>query len=271
MKVFISADMEGICGIVSGHQTDANDKEYPRAQRVLTAEVNAVIVGALRGGATEIVVNDSHGSMRNIILEELNPAARLVSGSPKPLSMMQGIDSTYQVALFVGYHAQAGTESGILDHTFSGRVHQVAINDIPLGETGLNASLAGYFGVPVSLVTGDKAVTEEAQRLLGPIEVVAVKEACGRNAAQCLPLKEAYDLVGAAAQRALERPGKPFVLPSPYKLAVDFARSSYADIAELIPGSRRQGARRVEFHHEDYLTVYKTWRAMVSLALLEEQ
>lgn len=271
MKVFISADMEGICGIVSGHQTDQNDKEYPRAQRLMTAEVNAVIAGALRGGATEILVNDSHSSMRNLLIEELNPTARLISGSSKPLSMMQGIDATYQAVFLVGYHAQAGTEEAILDHTFSGRIYQVAVNDIPLGETGLNAALAGYFGVPVCLVTGDKAVAEEAQRLLGPIAVVAVKEAYSRNAAKCLPLQEVYALVGEAAQRALAKPGKPFVLPSPYKLTADFARSSCADMAGLIPGSQRQGGRRVEFHHDDYLTLYKAWRAMVALATLDEQ
>ena len=273
MKIFISADMEGICGIVSDRQTIPGDREYERGQRLMTADVNAVIEGAVQGGATEIVVNDSHGPMRNLLIELLHPAAQLISGSPKPLSMMQGLDESFQAVFLVGYHAQAGTGNAILDHTFSGRIYQVAINDIVLGEMGLNAALAGYWGVPVRLVTGDTVLAEQTRQLLGPVEVVAVKEAYGRTAAKCLPLQEAYQRLTSAAQRALEHTGQPFALPkgtAPYTLQVDFQRSSYADMAEMIPASRRTGPRRVEFDHADYMTIYKVWRTMVALAALAD-
>ena len=266
MKVYISCDMEGISGVVAGKQTD-NGEEYKRAQKLMTGEVNAAIEGALAGGASEILVNDSHGSMRNILIEELNPNAQLISGSPKPLSMMQGIDgSSFDAAFFIGYHAQAGTAYSVLDHTYSGIVYQVSLNGRPLGETGLNAALAGYFGVPVVLVTGDKLLVEEATALLEMVEGVAVKESCGRYAARCLVPDAVHDLIRKAAQSALARGGKPFVVEPPITLAIDFTSSAHLDMAELIPGSRRTGGRHIEYTHDDFLTVYKVWRTMLKLA-----
>jgi len=266
VKVYISCDMEGISGVVASKQTEMDGEEYKRAQKLMTGEVNAAIEGALAGGTSEVLVNDSHGSMRNILIEELNPGAQLVSGSPKPLSMMQGIDESFDAAFFIGYHAQAGTAYSVLDHTYSGIVYQVSLNGRPMGETGLNAALAGYFGVPVVLVTGDKLLTEEAVALLGSVEVVAVKESYGRSAARCLVPEAAHDLIRQAAQRALSRGGKPFVVEPPITLAVDFTSSAHLDMAELIPGSRRTGGRHIEYTHDDFLTVYKVWRAMLTLA-----
>ena len=272
MKVYISCDMEGISGVVAGKQTDNREEEYKRAQKLMTSEVNAAIEGALAGGASEVLVNDSHGSMRNILIEELNPAAQLISGSPKPLSMMQGIDdSSFDAAFFIGYHAQAGTAYSVLDHTYSGIVYQVSLNGRPMGETGLNAALAGHFGVPVVLVTGDKLLVEEATALLGTVEGVAVKESCGRYAARCLAPETVHELIRQAAQSALskakeEEGRQPFVVEPPITLAVDFTSSAHLDMAELIPGSRRTSGRHIEYTHDDFLTVYKVWRAMLKLA-----
>ena len=268
MKVYISCDMEGISGVVAGKQTD-NGEEYKRAQKLMTGEVNAAIEGALAGEASEVLVNDSHGSMRNILIEELNPSAQLISGSPKPLSMMQGIDDSFDAAFFIGYHAQAGTAHSVLDHTYSGIVYQVSLNGRPLGETGLNAALAGYFGVPVVLVTGDQLLVEEATALLGTVKGVAVKESCGRYAARCLVPEAVHDLIREAAQSALSKAKegrKPFVVEPPITLAVDFTSSAHLDMAELIPGSRRTSGRHIEFTHDDLLTVFKVWRAMLKLA-----
>jgi len=258
--------MEGISGVVASKQTEMDGEEYKRAQKLMTGEVNAAIEGALAGGTSEVLVNDSHGSMRNILIEELNPSAQLVSGSPKPLSMMQGIDESFDAAFFIGYHAQAGTAYSVLDHTYSGIVYQVSLNGRPMGETGLNATLAGYFGVPVVLVTGDKLLTEEAVALLGSVEVVAVKESYGRSAARCLVPEAAHDLIRQAAQRALSRGGKPFVVEPPITLTVDFTSSAHLDMAELIPGVNRVSGRRIEFIHDDFLTIYKVWRATLTLA-----
>jgi len=265
LRVYISCDMEGISGVVADKQI-GNGEEYKRAQKLMTDEVNAAIEGALAGGATEILVNDSHGSMRNILIEELNPNAQLISGSPKPLSMMQGIDRSFDAAFFIGYHAQAGTAYSVMDHTYSGIVYQVSLNGRPVGETGLNAALAGYLGVPVVLVTGDKMLVEEAQALLGMVEGVAVKESCGRSAAKCLVPEAAHKLIREAAKRALLRGGKPFVVEPPITLTIDFTSSAHLDMAELIPGSRRTGGRHIEYTHDDFLTVYKVWRAMLKLA-----
>jgi len=271
MKVYISCDMEGISGVVAWRQVEMDNEEYKRGQKLMTRELNAAIEGAFAAGASEVLVNDSHGSMRNILIEELNPAAQLISGSPKPLSMMQGIDgSLFDAAFFIGYHAQAGTAYSVLDHTYSGIVHQVSLNDQPVGETGLNAALAGYFGVPVVLVTGDKLLLEEASALLGTVEGVAVKEGYGRYAARCLAPEAVHELIRQAAQSALlktqEGGEKPFVVEPPITLVVDFTSSAHLDMAELIPGSRRSGGRHIEFTHDDLLTVFKVWRAMLKLA-----
>lgn len=272
MRIYMSADLEGIGGVVSGHQTNNTDREHERACRLMTAEVNAVIRGAVRGGATEITVNDSHGPMRNLLIEELLPPASLITGSPKPLSMMQGIAPGYDAVFLVGYHAQAGTLDGTLDHTFSGSIHRVQVNDVQVGEAGLNAILAAQFGVPVRLVTGDQAVTEEARRLLGPdVQVVAVKQACGRTAAWCLPLARIHQELEAGAERALASTAEPLALEPPFRLKVGFERSSQADLAALIPGSARENARCLTFAHDDYVVLYKAFRAMVALASLGDR
>lgn len=268
MKVFISADMEGISGIVHPDQTDSKHKEYDRARQLMTDEVNAAIAGAVAGGATEVVVNDSHGGMTNILLEHLLAPAHLISGSPKPLSMMQGIDEGADVAFFVGYHAQAGTLHGILEHTYSSStVWQVTLNGQPVGETGLNAALAGHYGVPVVLVTGDQAVCQEARNLLGPhVETVPVKRSYGRTAARCLPTAQAHQAIREAAQRAVTVTGAPLVIPAPVTVAVDLVKTTQADAAALLPGSRRPTARRVEYTAPDMLLAYQALLVMLHLA-----
>lgn len=270
MKLYISADMEGVSGVVNSAQTSIKQeaKEYERARAWMTGEVNAAIEGALTAGATEIVVNDAHGSMRNILLEELNPIAQLVTGAPKPLSMMQGIDEGYDATFFIGYHAQAGSIHGTLSHTFSGRVYSVVLNGRPVGELGLNAALAGHFGVAVVLVTGDQALIDEARSILGDIETVAVKQAYGMRAARCLAPSKARQLIKEAAARAVQKGGTAFVVSSPITLTVGFQRSVHAEMAELVPGTRRLDSRTIEFVHEDMPTLYRAWRAMVGLATL---
>lgn len=153
--------MEGVAGVVDREQTLRDGKEHERARKLMTQEVNAAIEGALEAGAKQVLVNDSHGTMRNIILEELNENAELITGSPKPLSMMQGIDKTFNAVLFVGYHAMRGTYKGVLEHTYHGNiVSDVFFNSKRYGETGMNAAVAGYFKVPIVLVTGDQAVAD---------------------------------------------------------------------------------------------------------------
>ena len=266
MKVLISADMEGIGGVVSSNHVTSDHKEYERFRKLMTAEVNAAIEGARAAGADQIVVNDSHASMTNILIEELNPAAQLISGSPKPFSMMQGIGPEVDAVFFVGYHASAGTGAGVLAHTWSGSVFSVHLNERGVGETGLNAALAGAFGVPVVLVSGDQAVVAEARTLLGEIETVVVKEGFTSSAAQCLPPQVAQERIRQAAERALARSVSPLVITAPITLRLTFQHARYADGAETLPGSRRIGGRTLEWTGEDMPSVYQAFRAMVQLA-----
>ena len=171
MRVYISVDMEGISGVVHEDQTDPIEArhagEYNRFRRLMTDEANAAITGALDAGATSVLVNDSHWLMRNLLAEELHPAAQLLSGGPKLLSMVEGIDTGFDAAMFIGYHARAGTARAIIDHTYTSRVYEVRINGQPVGELALNAAIAGLHGVPVALVSGDQAIASEARSLLG--------------------------------------------------------------------------------------------------------
>ena len=266
MRVYISADMEGISGVVAGLQTDDSHKEYERARRLMTGEVNAAIAGAFAGGATEVLVNDSHGAMRNLLIEELDARAELVTGSPKPLSMMEGLDGSFAAVFLIGYHAQAGTRLGTLNHTYTGRVFQVSLNGVPMGEAGINAAVAGAFGVPVALVTGDQATVDEARRTFAPPVTVAVKQAMTRNAARCLSPAAARQRIEAAAAQAMRQRGEPFLLPPPVLVRVTFTRSDQADMAEMMPGVVRIDDRTVSYQHDSMLTLFRAWRAMLTLA-----
>jgi len=271
MKVLISVDMEGITGVVSLSHTDHTTAEYQRFRRLMTGDANAAIEGARAAGATDIVVNDSHGNMDNILIEELNPAASLISGSPKPFSMMEGIGPDVDAAIFIGYHARAGSAPAIHDHTWSSTtIYNATLNGKLMGEIMLNAALAGHFRVPVVLVTGDQLATTEAREVLGDVETATVKIARGRSAADCLPPAKTAPIIRqaaqSAAQKALERKCAPFVVQPPITLGIEFMRSIQAERAELMPGAKRTGARSVEWVGEDMASVYRTWRAFVYLA-----
>ena len=274
MRVYISVDMEGVAGVVHEDQTDPIESrhagEYNRFRRLMTNEANAAIAGALEAGATGVLVNDSHWLMRNLLAEELNPAAELMSGGPKRLSMVEGIDGGFTAAMFVGYHARAGTRHATIDHTYTSRVYEARVNGQPVGELALNAALAGVHGVPVALVSGDQALAAEARALLGQdVETVVVKEAVGRFAAKSLAPSAACQRIRAGAAAALKRKHTPFTFEAPIRLEVDFVVSQMADMAELVPGSSRTGGRTVSFTGGDYREVFRAWRAMYNLAGVE--
>jgi D-amino peptidase len=272
MKALIAADMEGITGVVHGDQTNPSHAEYGRFRKLMTGDVNAAIRGAFDGGADEVVVSDGHWDGRNILIEELDPRARLNSGTPAPLSMVQGVDSAVDGVLFVGYHARVGTPDAILDHTWSGsRVDGVWLNGEPIGEIGMNAAVCGHFGAPVLMISGDQNACAEATALLGPVETAVVKQAAGRTAAECLPPEVSQRLIQEAAARAVRRlaageaPG-PFRPRPPITIAVEFIRCEQADAAAILPGARRLGGRRVEVTAEDMPGAYRAVRAIVGLA-----
>lgn len=271
MRVFISIDMEGIAGVVHESQTNPNDPafahEYARFRRLMTGEANAAVEGALAAGATAVVVNDSHWHMRNLLAEELHESAELLSGDPKPASMMEGIDRGFEAVLLIGYHARAGTPRAILDHTYADKVLDVRLNGRSVGELGLNAALAGVHGVPVALVSGDAALAAEAKDLLGPdVATVVVKEAVGRHAAKSMAPALACRRIKEETTKALKRRRAPFVVAPPVTLEVDFAMTSHADMAEVCPGAKRLAGRTVSWSHADYREVFRAWRAMLNLA-----
>src|SRR6478735_4110933 len=150
MHVYLSVDMEGVAGVVHVDQTRRTGHDYERARRWMTAEANAAVLGAYDAGATEVLVNDSHGDMRNLVLEELDPRVEVISGSLKPWSMAEGVTAGARAALFVGYHAGAGSQAGILDHTYYGRVvARCRVGGRDWNETALNAAVCGALDVPV--------------------------------------------------------------------------------------------------------------------------
>ncbi|HMH84082.1 MAG TPA: M55 family metallopeptidase [Gemmatimonadales bacterium] len=271
MRVYISVDMEGIAGVVHESQTDpvtpACAGEYGRFRRLMTAEANAGVDGALAAGATRIVVNDSHWFMRNLLAEELHPGAELVAGDPKPQSMVEGIDAGFDAAVFIGYHARAGTRHAILDHTYADRIYEVRLNGRPVGELGINAALAGVHGVPVALVSGDAALAAEAKDLLGDgVATVVVKEAVSRHAAKSVAPAVACRMIRDEVTQALKRRHAPFVLRAPVALEVDFALTIHADMAELCPGATRTAGRTVAFTHAEYGAVFRAWRTLLNLS-----
>jgi D-amino peptidase len=259
--------MEGISGVVHAAQTEPGAREYDRMCTLMAGDVNAAIDGALAGGATSIVVNDSHWNMRNIRIEDLHPAADLISGSPKPFSMVQGLNDSFDLVFFVGYHAMSGSPRATIDHTFTeDSVYRVTVNNRPVGELGLNAYFAGWYGVPVALVTGDQALAAEVRSLLGDVTTVQVKEAYSRTAARCLPLEVSRRLIREGARAALTRRGSPLRPETPITLEVDLMKTSQADVAALTPGAERVGPRTISFTHADYTQVYRAWRVIYNLA-----
>jgi D-amino peptidase len=271
MRVYVSVDMEGVAGVVHEDQTDPIDPrhagEYNRMRRLMTAEANAAIEGALAAGADRVVVNDSHWLMMNLLAEELHPAAELVSGNPKARSMVEGVDEGFDAALFVGYHARAGVGHAVIDHTYTSNVYEARLNGRPVGELAINAALAGTYDVPVVLVSGDQALAAEARELLGEaVETVVVKHAVGRFAARSLAPSIACQRIRDGARAALGRRHEPFRLPAPVRLEVDFALTHMADMAELVPGSVRTAGRTVAYAHDDYREVFRAWRALYNLA-----
>ncbi len=270
LRVYISVDMEGISGVVHSDQVTSGTPEYGPARKWMAQDVNAAVQGAVEAGAAEIAVNDSHGSMRNIDPDELDPRATLISGSPKPLSMMEGIDPSFAACLFIGYHAKAGTADATLDHTISGSVvRSIRVNGVEMPELGLNAAIAGYYGVPVVLVSGDAAVCRQAVEILGrDIVTVQVKEAIGRLAAKLVPMPESRRLIRAGAKEALGRLGavKPFKPAAPYKFELGYHVSAQADMGAMVPGVTRQDARTLSFVADDYIEGFLKLRAMINIA-----
>jgi len=270
MKVFISVDMEGISGIVDGTQTGRDKAEYKTGRALMVADVNAAIDGILEvDPEAKIVVSDAHGGMKNIEPEALNKAAVLVRGTPKPLTQMAGVDGSFNAAMFVGFHSKKGTLHGILSHTISGRaIEKITVNGMEVGETAINAAIAGHFGVPVVFVAGDKATTLEAKELNPKIEVAAVKEAIGRTSAKCLHPAKARKLITENAAKGLRNLDNmwPFTFESPVEVVVRFTYARMADAVEFMPSAERLDGKGIRFAQDDFIGAFNALRASIYIA-----
>jgi D-amino peptidase len=261
--------MEGIGGVATYSHVMMQGIEYERARQWMTHEANACIDGAANGGARRFCVNDSHGAMHNIFADDLDPRAELVVGTAKPWSMGQDIDGGYDTCFFVGYHGRAGHPKAVLDHTYASRViFECRLNGKPVGETTLNAYLAGHFGATVSLVSGDDATCREGRALIPDVVTVKTKDATGRFSAKMLHPSRVQEALREGAARAVELATKlkPLVPKGSNEIELVFLTSAMADMAELIPTTRRSGPRAVSYTSRDYLELYKAMLAMVRIA-----
>lgn len=262
MNVYISSDMEGTAGVVVWEQVLASG-DFERFRRVMTQEINAAVEGALAAGATSVVVNDSHGPMTNIVIEELHAEAELISGVNKTLLQVEGIGDGFDALFFTGYHQREGGGDGVLNHTLLGStIYEIRVNGDPVDEAALNAGVAGVYGVPVALVSGDENVCSDAERRFQGVVTAPTKRPIDRYAARSLSPQKARALIRERAQAAVEavRAGKtkPYVFATPVTIEIEFKATSSAHMTSLIPGVSRTGSRTIAISAGDYLTAFRT-------------
>ena len=272
--VFVSVDMEGCATLVHWDEVrPSTDVGYNRARRIMTDEVNAVLAGAFEAGAVKALVNDSHAFMRNLIIDEVDARATVVSGRFKPEFMLEGIGPHFDAALFVGYHGAIGDSRAVMAHTYSPRViYECRLNGEPVGEITINAALAGEYGVPVALVSGDRTTLAEARRNLPWAVAVEIKESLSYYAANSLSPAAASAALRAGGRAALASLPKCHALkiPAPIDMEIDTLKTSQADALEWLPGFARRGPRTLAFAAEAFSAVYRALMAAVYLGAAAE-
>ncbi|MGH9321505.1 MAG: M55 family metallopeptidase [Vicinamibacteria bacterium] len=260
IKVYISADMEGIGGVVTGEQLGPQGFEYERFRKFMTDEVLAAIRGARAAGATEFLVSDSHGNGQNLLIDELPDDVQLVRSWPRPLGMMEGIDDSFDAVIFVGYHTSTSNPAGVRAHTFSSAtLTDVRLNGVSVSEAGFNAAIAGHFGVPVGMISGDDAIVAEAERYIGDLEGAIVKHALSFHSARSLTPKASCDLIEETAKRAVERRDflSPFRLDPEITLDVSFKNYRQAEMMAYLPIVERTDSHSIRFVGKDMVAVSK--------------
>jgi D-amino peptidase len=267
VKVYVSVDLEGVAGIVDWEQCLAGGDDYALGRELVLGEVNAAIDGALAAGTTQVLVNDSHSFMRNLPPGALHGRAQYLSGRFKPRYMMEGLDSTFDACVFVGYHAAIATP-GVLSHTYNPRaIHGARLGGITTGEAGLNALVAQHYGVPVAVITGDQYVGPEAEPFCPGIVHVPVKESVSRYAARNLHPDEAREAISAAVHSALSTVDRltPPAIALPATLEVDLANPDMAEQATWLRGVSRVDSRTVTVTDDDPLRLFGTFITLVYL------
>ncbi|HYE87704.1 MAG TPA: M55 family metallopeptidase [Vicinamibacterales bacterium] len=262
-RVYISVDMEGISGVVGDDQTSAGQPEYNRSRKLMAEDANAAIRGAFEGGATEVVVNDSHGSQRNLLPEDLDPRARLISHSFKRHGMVEGLDETFDAVIFIGYHAKADSPRGLFAHTGSGVVKDVQVNGRSAGEGGLNTLMAQWYGVPVVMISGDDVAIEQQKAWTPAVRGVAVKRAINMRAVEAKPLAEARREIQAAAKDAIAASKKPARDQQPsYHVRMQFRNFTIPEVATAFNEIKLIAADTVEFSRPTMPEAYRIVRVL---------
>ncbi|MEZ5346148.1 MAG: M55 family metallopeptidase [Pyrinomonadaceae bacterium] len=267
LKIYISADMEGVVGAVSGDQLSPSGFEYGRFREFMTNEVNAAIEGAIEAGATEIVVSDSHGNAQNLLIEKLPKDVLVVRGFPRPLIMMEGIDETFAGAIFIGYHSSTSNPEGVRAHTISSaRLAEVKINDIAMPEGGINAAIAGHFNVPVIMVSGDDAAVKEVSSIVGDMEGAVVKWNYGFHSARTITPEASYALIREKAKTAVSRikDFKPYKVKTPVKLDVRFKSYRPSELLSYLSIIERTDSHSIRFMGKDMIETSKFMEFMMT-------
>ncbi|MCI0436064.1 MAG: M55 family metallopeptidase [Gemmatimonadetes bacterium] len=267
LKVFISADMEGVTGAVTSEQLGPTGFEYQRTREWMTAEVLAAIEGAREAGATGIVVADAHGNGQNLLIDRLPDDVTIIRSWPRPLMMMQGIDSTFDAAVFIGYHSATTNVSGVRAHTISSaRLTGVFLNGTAMPEAGINAAIAGHFGVPIVMISGDDAAVREAQALIGPMEGAEVKRAISFHSAATLTPAAGQRLIREKVRAGIQRRAslRPYVLRAPLQLQVSFKNYRAAEMLAYLPIIERVDAHTIRFTGRDIIEVSRFIEFMVT-------
>ena len=263
-KVYISVDMEGISGISGDDQLSQGGVEYGRSRKLMVEDANAAIRGAIAAGATDILVNDSHGGQRNLLPEDLHPAARLISHSFKRYGMMEGLDETFDAVIFIGYHAKADHPGGLFAHTGSGVVRDLEINGRSVGEGGMNAALAAWFGVPVVMVTGDDVAVRQVKESAPSAHGVDVKRAINTRAVELKPLAKAREEIertareavqSAPARRAAQKAGS-------YTIRMRFKNFTIPEVASAFQGIAVESPDTVVFTRATMPEAYRLIRVL---------
>jgi D-amino peptidase len=269
MKLYISVDMEGITGLVDQTHVDSSRHNYERSRVIMTEEANHVITSAFEQGCKEVIVNDSHSKMNNLLIENLHPETQLITGDVKPFSMVQGLDESFNGAVFVGYHARASMK-GVMSHSMIFGVRNMYINDVTVGELGFNAYVAGYYGVPVLMVAGDDQAALEAEGLIPNVTTAVVKETISRSAAKSLTPAKAGLLLQKQTALALQNQSrvKPLTPPERPLLGIEFANYGQAEWANLMPGTEiLPRTTIVQYQAKNILEAYQAMLVMTELAM----
>jgi D-amino peptidase len=256
LKVHISVDMEGIAGVVTGDQLGPTGFEYGRFREFMTREAMAAVTAAKEAGATEILVADSHGNGENLLIEQFPPDVRIIRSWPRKQAMMAGIDGTFDAAIFIGYHASTSNPTGVRAHTnSSATLTRVALNGVDMTEGAWNAAIAGHYGVPVVMMSGDDAAVAEVRKVIGPIEAAETKLSLGFHSANTLTPQAALNLIGPRVKAALARRAefKPYRPAGPIVVDVSFKHYMPAEVLAYLPMFERTASHAVRFRAKDML------------------